>query len=225
MWKQKQKHGKFITIDGGEGSGKSSIVEFLKDELPRDQVMFTREPGGTEIAEAIRSLVLSKDFDEDINVVTELFLMCAARSQHVKNKILPALESGKDVISDRFSLSTYAYQLYGEKRLDLFSQVTQMDAMARGAVHNGQALIGGLKTDLQIILNVDVKVGLARMKSRKGKTNRFDVKNIAFHDRVREGFLGAVSSHNSAVLVNANNAQEVVQKEVLRLVNNKIRKS
>ncbi len=213
----KQKRGKFIAIDGGEGSGKTSVMEFLKGELQWAPVVFTREPGGTEIAEVIRNVALSKEYTEEMNAVTELFLMCAARMQHVKNKILPALERGTHVITDRFSLSTYAYQLWGQDRLELFSQLTQMDAMARGAVHNGHALVGALKIDLQIVLDVDPTVGLARIAKRKGETTRFDEKDIEFHKRVRGGFLNAQGQDNT-VIIDTCQDQDIVQKSVLSLI-------
>jgi len=212
-----QKCGKLIAIDGGEGSGKSSLVDFLKSELSSSKVLFTREPGGTEIAEAIRAVALSKEYDEEMHPIAELLLMCAARAQHVEKKIAPALESGMNVITDRFSLSTYAYQLWGQNRLDLFSQLSQMDAMARGAIHNGHALIGGTKVDLQIVLDIPPRIGLARVSSRKGEINRFDLKDIDFHKRVREGFLTAESQGNTEI-VDASQKQEVVQAEVLRII-------
>ena len=128
--------GKFIVIDGVEGTGKSGIIQFLEQNLENKPVVFTREPGGTELAEEIRGVLLKKraEHAEKFFAETELMLVSAGRFQHVRNFIIPRLEEGKHVISDRFSLATIAHQLYGNNRLDLMGLFEALDAVAVGCI-------------------------------------------------------------------------------------------
>lgn len=174
-----KKKGKLIILEGGEGSGKTSVINFLKEKFINNKdIVFTREPGGTTIGEKIRNLLMDKD-NKDILPITELFLFCGARAQHMEELVIPSLNSGKSVISDRFDVSTIAYQLYGRGRPDLMNQFHTLNLCAKQ----------GWLTDFVIWLDLDPEVGLSRKeKSQEGKTTRFDEEKLEFHRRAREGF-------------------------------------
>jgi len=174
------KKGKFIVIEGGEGAGKGAMISFLKEKLSeRDDVIFTREPGGTPVAEKIRAVLMDKE-NKETSVLTELFLFCAARAQHIDELIRPSLETGKIVISDRFDVSTQAYQIYGRDRVKLRKIFILLNDIAKR----------GLSPDTVIYLDVEPEVGLERKhKSDEGHCTRFDVENMEFHRRVHFGYL------------------------------------
>ena len=171
------RRGRFITIEGPEGAGKSTMAIQLRDELVRGGVpaVLTREPGGTAIGEGIRALLLAKDDGPIPTAVADAFLFNAARAQLVVQVILPALERGETVICARFADSTLAYQGYGAGLP--IDGLRALEAFATG----------GLKPDLTILLDLPVRVGLARKAG--DEINRFEaVLDLSFHDRVRAGF-------------------------------------
>lgn len=175
--------GKFITLEGGEGSGKSTCLAYIQDWLTRHNVAFivTREPGGTHLAEEIRQLVLSERA-EVVHDVTELLLMFAARAQHVRETILPALTQGIWVISDRFVDSSYVYQ-----------------GLARGGdLHKIRTLsdwtVGDCLPDQTFLFDVPVEIGQARVALRK-QADRLDKESLTFHQTVRDGFLALAAEH------------------------------
>lgn len=167
----------FITLEGPEGSGKSSQVPALARYLEARgyQVLCTREPGGTSIGDQIRAVLTSMD-NPELLPRTEILLFLAARAQLVAQVIRPALREGKIVLCDRYGDSTLAYQGYGHG-LDLNS----LRAMLRFATE-------GLKPDLTLLLDLEVKTGLARKKSID-EWNRLDAYEVSFHERVRAGYL------------------------------------
>ncbi|KZD09786.1 dTMP kinase [Oceanibaculum pacificum] len=170
--------GRFITLEGGEGAGKSTQIVRLKAWLEQTgkSVVATREPGGAPGAEAIRDLIVSGDI-ERWDAMAEALLMTAARRMHVEQRIRPALAQGDWVVCDRFSDSTLAYQGYAH-------------GLGRETIERLQQLaIDGLKPDLTLILDVPVAVGLARAAGRGGKEDRFERMGIDFHERLRQGFL------------------------------------
>ena len=174
--------GKFITLEGGEGCGKSTQAKRLKAALERCgiEVLLTREPGGTPLAEKIRSLLKDENADPPCDR-SELLLFLAARAQLVKNVIRPALDAGKWVISDRFSDSTLAYQGYGrELPLDFLVAANDFACDA-------------LKSDLTLLLDVPPEIALKRMRSREAATgtsaDRIELAGAEFHARLRQGFL------------------------------------
>ncbi|MCR4283731.1 MAG: dTMP kinase [Parcubacteria group bacterium] len=173
------KKGKFIVIEGGEGAGKGMVMAFLREKLAlRDDVVFTREPGGTPVAEKIREVLMDKE-NKNTSVLAELFLFCSARAQHVDELVRPSLEAGKIVISDRFDMSTLAYQIYGRQRPTFQKIFILLNDIAKT----------GLRPDSVIYLDVDPVVGLERKhKSDEGHCTRFDVENLSFHERVRAGY-------------------------------------
>jgi len=166
-------HGKFITVEGIEGAGKSTAMETIRQHLKQVgvEVIVTREPGGTPLAEKIRTLLLDKN-NTTITSDTELLLMFAARAQHLSELILPALEQGKWVLSDRFTDATYAYQGGGrginEQRIALLEQWVQ----------------GELRPDLTLLLDLSVDQGLTRAGQR-GELDRFEQEKRAFFERIR----------------------------------------
>lgn len=168
--------GRLITLEGGEGSGKSTQARHVRDWLQARgrEVVLTREPGGTPLAEAVRELVLRR-WDEDMSAATELLLMFAARAAHVHALIEPALARGADVVCDRFVDSSYAYQ--GARGIDS-SHLQALEALA----------VPGLTPDLTLLLDLPVEQGLARAQAR-GAGNRFEDEALAYMRRVREIFL------------------------------------
>jgi dTMP kinase len=177
--KRQRSQGLFITLEGPEGSGKSTQIRYLDTALRKAGylVVQTREPGGTPIAEAIRNVLLLSASREPIAAQTEALLILAARCQHVTHFIRPALERGAVVLCDRFSDSTMAYQGYA-RGLSL----AWLEA-------GNAAATGGLKPDLTLLLDLPVSVGLARRRNDRGMQNRLDRESERFHRLVRRGFL------------------------------------
>lgn len=170
--------GKFITIEGGEGSGKSTQIALLKDALSKANIphIITREPGGEEGAEAIRALLVTGD-KHRWDPLAETLLFSAARVQHVARLICPALAEGKLVLCDRFADSTRVYQGIGKGIAQEYI----------AALH--QMTLGNLMPDATIILDIDPTIGLARAKGRAGNETRFEGMELDFHHQVRAGFL------------------------------------
>jgi len=184
--------GLFITFEGVEGAGKSTQVRLLVERLQQAgyHVVATREPGGTSLGDAIRSLVLEK-LDAAIDPTTEALLMCASRAQLVRQVIRPQLEQGCIVICDRYSDSTYAYQGYGRG----------LDLAALRAVN--EFATGGLLPDLTVLLDLDPALGLARRFVKEGQANRLDRLDLDFHQRVREGYLNLSKESTRWYIVDA----------------------
>lgn len=180
--------GRFITIEGIEGVGKSSNLGFVCELLEQagHDVVTTREPGGTPLAEQVRQVVL--DSDDDVPALTELMLMFSARSAHVEQLIRPALATGRWVVCDRFTDSTLAYQ-GGGRGLD----VALIRRLA-DAVH------GDLWPDLTLLLDAPVATGLARA-SRRSRPDRFEREDVAFFERVRAGYLALATAEPARVRV------------------------
>jgi dTMP kinase len=177
--KKGRSRGVFITLEGPEGSGKSTQIRHLAATLRRSgySVVQTREPGGTALAEAIRRTLLLSSSREPITPQAESLLILAARSQHVTHLIAPALQRGAVVLCDRFSDSTLAYQGFA-RGLDL-AWLQAANAFATN----------GLGPDLTLLLDVPVPVGLARRRKARGTQNRLDRESQRFHRLVRQGFL------------------------------------
>jgi len=169
--------GRFITIEGGEGAGKSTAQTFLADKLTAQgiSVLQTREPGGTPLAEAIRRNLLSVDEEAPVEMA-ELLLVFAARAQHLAKVIEPALEQGQWVLCDRFTDATYAYQGAGR-------------GLSAALIGKLEALVqGDRRPDTVILLDMPPQIGLARAKAR-GALDRFEQEGQVFFERVRQGYL------------------------------------
>ena len=207
--KTQQTRGLFMTLEGVEGSGKSTHIRHLAEMLTHAgyRVLQTREPGGTATAEAIRHILLMTLSHEPVTPQTEALLIFAARCQHVTHLIMPALRRGTVVLCDRFSDSTFAYQGFA-RGLDL--------QWLRAA---NTVATGGLTPDLTIVLDLPVSVGLSRRRADRGQQNRLDRETERFHRKVRRGFLALAAEEPARMkIVNANRPVQVVQDELTEIV-------
>ena len=193
--------GKFIVFEGGEGSGKDTHLELLKPKYP--DAVFTKEPGGTKFGLEMRRLLLEWQ-EGDLDALTELFFFSAARVEFMRDVVSPALASGKTVFSNRFALSTIAYQVYGRQRPDLLE-------FAREAIRKS---IGQDTPDLTVYLDIDPKIGIERVEGRGDGMTRFDAESLAFHARVREGFLKHVGDFGAHAVISTAGPKEEVQQEI-----------
>ena len=195
--------GRFITIEGGEGAGKSTAQTFLADKLTAlgISVLQTREPGGTPLAEAIRRNLLSVDEEAPVEMA-ELLLVFAARAQHLAKVIEPALEQGQWVLCDRFTDATYAYQ--GAGRGLSAELIGKLETLAQGDRH----------PDTVILLDMPPQIGLARARAR-GALDRFEQEEQAFFERVRQGYLErAAAFPDRYVVVDATQELSEVQRSL-----------
>ena len=194
--------GKFITIEGSEGVGKSTNIVFIQTLLARHAIdlVLTREPGGTPFAEELRALLL-QERSEHIDEMAELLLVFAARAQHLQQVILPALDAGQWVLCDRFVDSTYAYQ-GGGRGLDV-AMIRQLE----------QSVLRGLMPDLTLYLDIDVKEGLARASAR-AQLDRFESEQIEFFERVRASYLQRVDTAEHYRVIDASQALDSVQDDI-----------
>ena len=180
---------RFITLEGIEGSGKSTQLEFVVNYLREHdiEVVQTREPGGTEAGELIREILLTNDI-AGMHPDTELLLVFAARIEHINKLITPALEAGKWVVCDRFYDATYAYQGYG-RNIDL----TKIDNLR-------EFMIGDIQPDLTLLLDVDLDTSAKRVTQR-GIPDRFESEKIEFYTRVRDGYLTIAKQHTNRITI------------------------
>ena len=175
--------GQFITLEGIEGAGKSTMMDRVAEWLDRHdrRVVRTREPGGTELAERIRDILLDRH-NRDLAGLTELLLMFAARAQHLEQLIRPALARGETVLCDRFTDATWAYQ--GGGRGLPQAQIAGLEQL----VH------GDLQPDLTLLLDLPVDIGLGRA-SRRSASDRFESESVAFFERVRKTYLDRAAAN------------------------------
>lgn len=198
----------FITLEGPEGSGKTShiphLVEFLREQ---GHVVFpTREPGGTSISEQIRD-ILHDMKNAEMHPRTETLLYQSARAQIVEQVIKPRLADKEIVISDRYYDSTIAYQGYGHQQ-----DLNEIRALVKYAT-------GGLSPDLTILLDLDIEVGLKRKTQNEVEWNRMDAYTVEFHKRVRAGYLELVKQEPKRwVVVNSDQKWETVQNELRKII-------
>ncbi len=169
--------GLFITVEGGEGVGKSTNIAFLEEQLKGHglDLLVTREPGGSALGEEVRRLLLTVG-DEPLDPMAELLLIFAARAQHISTCIEPALAAGRWVLCDRFTDATFAYQC-GGRGLDR-QVVTALEALVQGA----------LRPDCTLLLDAPVETGMVRVRAR-GELDRFELEELAFFERVRATYL------------------------------------
>ncbi|MHB8777380.1 MAG: dTMP kinase [Anaerolineales bacterium] len=203
----------FITLEGSEGSGKTSHIPSLVEHLREKNYMVfpTREPGGTAISEQIRD-ILHDLKNAEMHPRTETLLYQAARAQIVEQVIKPRLANGEIVISDRYYDSTIAYQGYGHQQ-----NLEEVRALVRYAT-------GGLTPDLTILLDLDIEVGLKRKTQNGAEWNRMDTHEIEFYKRVRAGYLEmAKQEPRRWVVVNSDQKWESVQEELRKVTMNKIK--
>jgi dTMP kinase len=199
--------GKFITLEGGEGVGKTTNLVFIRDYLQQHNisVVVTREPGGTALAEKIRRLLLDKD-SETISEHAELLLIFAARAQHIKHVIEPALAQGNWVLCDRFTDATYAYQGGGRNMRN--STIEWLENLVQG----------NLKPDLTILLDAPVDIGIERARVR-GVFDRFESEETSFFERVRRAYLLQAELHPERIkLIQANLPLGDVQRALIDII-------
>ena len=197
--------GKFIVFEGGEGSGKTTIVERFKKAYP--DFVYTQDPGGTKLGLEIRDLLMS-DKTKGIDVRAELLLFLAGRAQMITEIIKPALDSGKIVISNRFALSSIAYQIYGRQRpglLPLYRAVSD-------------TILEGYMPDACILLDVTPEIGIARVHSRPDEPTRFDNEALDFHARVREGYKKHIAEFGTPIIIDADKPLDEVWTQVQNAV-------
>ena len=199
--------GRFITIEGIEGTGKSTNLEFVTRLIEQHgfEVVRTREPGGTLMAEKIRQLLLDHG-QEPVPPIAELLLFFASRSLHVENTIIPALDAGKWVLCDRFTDASRAYQGIGR------------ELGADRVEHLADWVLGGLEPDLTLLLDAPADIGMQRAAAR-GDGDRMDNETLAFYQRVREAYLGLASAHPERfAVIDASCSLDEVQAEIAATV-------
>ncbi len=199
--------GVFLTFEGVEGAGKTTNIEYIAEKIisAGHEILLTREPGGTELGEAIRELLISKDFPE-MHHNTELLLMFAARAEHLQRKIIPALKQGKWVLCDRFTDATYAYQGAG-RDIDP-NNIQVLENLVQGK----------LRPDYTFLFDIDADIGLARAKKR-GETDRFEQQHIDFFNRVRSAYIKMADENKSRYrIVHAQYDLKTVQTQIDKLL-------
>lgn len=214
------KRGLFITLEGGEGAGKTTQSQKLKAALEQKgfQVITTREPGGTPESEKIRDLLVQRD-GGNWTPLAECLLLYAARQMHVANVIKPAIDAGKIVICDRFADSTRAYQGYGHG----------FDLNKIDALHH--LVLGGFEPDLTFIFDLPPDEGLKRSKKQKNQASgkestedRMENMDFSFHDKLRQGFLSIANAHpERCYVVNALHDLESIGAEILATVESRLK--
>ncbi len=208
----------FITLEGIEGSGKTTqldnIIKFMSDR--HYEYVVTREPGGTEIGKKIRAILLSPD-TKNLNSLTELLLYAADRAQHVKEVIIPSLESGKTVICDRFFDATTAYQGFA-RGLDM-EQIKKLN----------EIILGSLKPDITLLFDLPPETGLKRAWTqinsggRSESETRFEKEMISFHEKVRKGYLKiAKTEHERFHVIDASKNVNQVKKAIIDILSDKM---
>ena len=202
--------GLFISLEGPDGSGKSTQIEYLKEyfrELSLE-CEFTREPGGTEIGEQIRRIILDRE-NRSMADMTEALLYAASRAQHVEEKILPALEAGKVVVCDRYVDSSIAYQGYGRQ---MGGQIAEINAFATG----------GCMPDLTILISVDPEVGRKRIAA--GERDRLESEKLRFHKDVYRGYLELAEQDPERIkAVDGTGTREAIRDEIRGYVDRALR--
>ncbi len=204
----KNKRGKFIVLDGGEGAGKTTVAKAVVDKLGWNAI-YTREPGGSQYAEKIRELLLSDDAKHS-DAETQFALFWAARRDFLKHVVIPALNDGKTLITDRFDSSTYAYQIVaqGNPKLEkLFWQVRD-------------TFLDGYEPDVYILLDIEPTEGLTRAGSRgEAELNHFDKRKLNFHLQVNQGLRDFVLKKvSNGEVVDASQGVEKVIADTLEVI-------
>ena len=194
---------KFITLEGIEGVGKTSNLNFIQGllETSGHDCVVTREPGGTNLGEALRSLLLSHS-DDNMSPDAELLMMFAARAEHLSKVILPSIAAGKTVLCDRFTEATYAYQ-GGGRQLNI-EKISQLEAWVQGE----------LRPDLTIILDAPVEIGRARAGSRS-EPDRIETEQDEFFQRVRDAYIALAEQNPQRIcLIDASKTLDEVQAQI-----------
>lgn len=201
------KKGLFITLEGIEGAGKSTAVDFIEDFLTKEghDVIKTREPGGTVIGEQIREILL-KNENYTLTYDTELLLVFSARAQHIQEVILPALSSGKIILCDRFTDASYAYQ-GGGRGIDA-SRINLLEKWVQG----------DLRPNLTLLFDLDVSIGMQRTKKRSD-ADRFEQEEINFFEKIRNTYLERAKNEPQRFrIINSASSLESVKEQIITIL-------
>ena len=204
----------FITFEGPDGSGKTTQIQKIVRRLTGEgfDVVVTREPGGTEISNQVREILMNMK-NKSMFPRTEILLFCSARAQLVEELIRPALAAGKIVVSDRYADSTLAYQGFGHG----------IDQLILRQLLNFTT--GNLWPDLTLLLDISPEKGLQRRLSNKVEWNRMDDYQLAFHQRVRDGYLTLAKEYRDRwEVIDADRDGEIIQTEIIQLIHNRLNK-
>ena len=208
------KKGRFITFEGGEGTGKSTQIKLLSEYLQQKgiDVLTSKEPGGTEVGLELRRILVTGDKDK-MDAVAEALLYYADRRIHMTKKVWPALEEGKWVLSDRFADSTVAYQYYGYNKRVPYQTLENLYKLT----------VGDFKPDLTVLLDIDPKIGLARSLDKAGhmsvKETRHESRGLEFHNNLRQGYLEMAQKEPERFLVfDADKSIEELHGEICRAI-------
>lgn len=199
---------RFISFEGGEGSGKTTLIEKLSKELNLlgYKLIRTREPGGSKIAEEIRNVILSVD-NVEMDYRTEALLYAASRRQHLTEIVIPALNEGKIVLCDRYLDSSLAYQGYA-RGLGI-EEVYQINKYATD----------GILPEITFYIDVDPSIGLSRIKKNNREVDRLDLEELSFHKRVREGYLEVAKIFKDRIkVIDGNRTPEEIYEDILKSV-------
>ena len=205
-----------IVFEGIEGSGKSYQAKILYNKLKKKykNILLTREPGGTKSAEVIRKIILKDYFEKNKKIkfdkYTDTLLYLAARNEHLKNKIIPAIKNKKIIICDRFVDSTFAYQVYGKKVSFNFIK----------SIH--QQILGKIKPDLTFVLKVKKKSFLKRLKNRKTR-NRYDNFPVNFYLKAQNAFLQISKKSRSHIVLESSDNTPILQKKIFEIIKDKLK--
>lgn len=213
------KKGLFITFEGGEGTGKSTQLKLLADFLSQRNisVVTTKEPGGTDIGQELRRILVTGDKDK-MDAVAEALLYYADRRIHMTKKVWPALEEGKWVLSDRFADSTVAYQYYGYDKRVPYQTLENLYKLT----------VGDFKPDLTILLDINPEIGLARSMAKAGhmtvKETRHESRALEFHNNLRNGYLEmAQKEPERFIVLNADKSIEDLHQEIIKVVTERLK--
>lgn len=200
---------KFITFEGGEGTGKSTQAKLLFSSIKNtsETVILTREPGGTKIAEEIRKIIVKNNFN--LNRLSEFLLIYAARNEHLKDTIIPSLDKGHMVICDRFLDSTFVYQVQG-KRIDkkIFRYFNNL-------------IIKDYKPEITFIIDIDPKIGIERSLKLKKKETKYEKLSLSFHEKIRKDFISLSKKDERFKLIDGNKSITEIHKEIIMIINEK----
>ena len=200
---------KFITFEGGEGTGKSTQAKLLFSSIKNtsEKVILTREPGGTNIAEEIRKIIVKNNYN--LNKVSELLLIYAARNEHLKDTIIPSLDKGHVILCDRFLDSTFVYQVQG-KKIDpkIFEYFNKL-------------IIKNYKPEITFIIDIDPIIGIERSLKLNKKETKYEKLPLSFHKKVRKDFITLSKKDERFKLIDGSKSIIEIHKEIIMTINEK----
>ena len=200
---------KFITFEGGEGTGKSTQAKLLFSSIKKtsEKVILTREPGGTNIAEEIRKIIVKNNYN--LNKVSELLLIYAARNEHLKDTIIPSLDKGHVILCDRFLDSTFVYQVQGKKiDIKIFEYFNKL-------------IIKNYKPAITFIIDIDPIIGIERSLELNKKETKYEKLPLSFHEKVRKDFITLSKKDERFKLIDGNKSIMEIHKEIIMTINEK----